>query len=52
MILDEVCSNIDRQTSDEIYDMLKSEKERRITIIISHDDLPEDFVNVDITKTN
>ena len=52
LILDEVCSNIDRQTSDEIYDMLKSEKERRITIIISHDDLPEDFVNVDITKTN
>ena len=50
LILDEVCSSIDSQTSKEIYEMLKSEKDKRITIIISHDELPEGFVNVDITN--
>jgi subfamily B ATP-binding cassette protein MsbA len=51
LILDEVCSNIDNQTSKEIYEMLKFEREKRITIIISHDELPEGFVNVDITNS-
>lgn len=50
LILDEVCSSIDSQTSEEIYSMLKDERDKRITIVISHDDLPNDFINVDINK--
>lgn len=45
LILDEVCSNIDKRTAEEIYALLNREKEERITIIITHDVLP-DFLNV------
>jgi len=50
LILDEVCSNIDAETSAEIYSMLEMERNQRITIIISHDDLPTGFTNVDINQ--
>ena len=48
LILDEVCSNIDWQTSQEIYSMLKKDADKRITIIIAHGELPEGLINVDI----
>ena len=45
LILDEVCSNIDKETSEEIYQIVGKEKNRRITLVISHDDMPEGFVD-------
>lgn len=48
LILDEVCSNIDWQTSQEIYSMLKKDADKRITIIIAHGELPEGLINVNI----
>lgn len=49
LILDEVCSSIDAETSMEIYSMLEKEAHKRITILIAHDELPDGFTNVDIT---
>lgn len=46
LILDEVCSNIDRETALTIYDCLKRTRAGRITILISHDPLPDGLVNV------
>lgn len=46
LILDEVCSNTDQDTSFEIYNILKKEKNNRITMIITHDTLPENFVDI------
>lgn len=48
LILDEVCSNIDMETSRKIYQLLEEERAHRITIIISHDILPEGFANISI----
>lgn len=48
LILDEVCSNIDIETSRKIYQLLEEERAHRITIIISHDILPEGFANISI----
>ncbi len=48
LVLDEVCSSIDAKTSNEIYAMLKEDSDKRITIVISHDELPDGFINVDI----
>ncbi len=48
LILDEVCSSIDAETSCEIYSMLKKESSQRITILIAHDELPDGFTNIDI----
>lgn len=48
LILDEVCSSIDMETSREIYQLLEKERAHRITIIISHDILPEGFANIRI----
>lgn len=48
LILDEVCSSIDAQAAKEIYSMLKEERDKRITIVIAHDELPNGFTNVDI----
>lgn len=48
LILDEVCSNIDAHASNDIYEILKKERAKRITIIITHDNLPEDFANIEI----
>lgn len=46
LILDEVCSNIDQEAADAIYGCLARERANRITILISHDKLPEGLVNV------
>ncbi len=45
LILDEVCSNIDQAAAETIYHRLNMERNTRITIIISHDDLPDGLVN-------
>lgn len=50
LILDEVCSNIDSETSDEIYKMLYRTRADRITIIITHDSLPKGLVNVKMNE--
>lgn len=44
LILDEVCSNIDAASAEEIYQRLAQEKENRITFIITHDTLPSGLV--------
>ena len=41
MILDEIASNIDKQSATEIYQRILQNKDDRITFIISHDYLPE-----------
>lgn len=48
LILDEVCSNIDSEMSNEIYLMLDNNRAKMITIIITHDRLPEGLINVEI----
>lgn len=50
LVLDEVCSNIDVETSNEIYSMLKESANKRITIIIAHDEFLDKFINVDINQ--
>lgn len=50
LILDEVCSNIDQEAADSIYACLKCQRAQRITIIISHDSLPDGFVNTYINQ--
>ena len=45
MVLDEVTSNIDKQSAVEIFDRLMLDKNNRITFIISHDELPTAYVN-------
>lgn len=46
LILDEVCSNIDREAAEEIYACLAAEQEKRITLLISHDGLSAGLANV------
>ena len=46
LILDEICSSIDQETANEIYDRIREGREGRITIIVSHDNLPEGLVNL------
>lgn len=48
MILDEITSNIDKQSAVDILDRLMKEKDRHIIFIISHDDLPEVYSNKSI----
>lgn len=48
LILDEVCSNIDREAAQAIYACLARERGERITIMISHDPLPAGLVNVEL----
>lgn len=50
LILDEVCSNIDKDAAHAIYECLQRERSKRITIIISHDSLPDGLVNVRINE--
>lgn len=45
LILDEVCSNIDAKVSNEIYSLIAAERCKRITILITHDKLPDGLVN-------
>ena len=51
LILDEVCSNIDKETANAIYECLQRERSKRITIIISHEQIPEGLVNVKINES-
>lgn len=48
LILDKICSNIDKESSDLIYKYLCDTRNERITFIISHDDLPENLINFSI----
>lgn len=45
LILDEICSNIDQESTRAIYECLDRERRKRITIIISHDNLPSGLAN-------
>lgn len=45
MILDEITSNIDKESANEIMNRLIEDKCNRITFIISHDDLPKNYSN-------
>lgn len=48
LILDEITSNIDKESSIEIMDRLVSTREDKIIFIISHDDLPKDYANKEL----
>lgn len=48
LILDEVCSNIDKESATEIYQRVASERNERITIIISHDELPANLEIIEL----
>lgn len=50
LILDEICSNIDAEAANEIYAYLAESRKKRITLIISHDDLPSGLANKWINK--
>ncbi|QSX04749.1 ABC transporter ATP-binding protein [Sedimentibacter sp. zth1] len=43
LILDEVTSNIDKKSSDEIFKQIMLAKNDKIIFIISHDDLPKSY---------
>lgn len=49
LILDEITSNIDDKSAREIYARVNEERNKRITFIISHDDLPGEISNKEIT---
>lgn len=46
LILDEICSNIDRTAANDIYAFLEADRKKRITLLISHDALPDGFANI------
>lgn len=48
LVLDEICSNIDKESTKEIYDYLNETRDERICFIISHDDLTSGLINVNI----
>lgn len=48
LILDEVTSNIDQPTAEEIYQRFLKDHENRIVFIISHDDAPDHLCNKSI----
>ncbi|NLO84137.1 MAG: ATP-binding cassette domain-containing protein [Clostridiales bacterium] len=48
LILDDICSNIDKASASDIYIHLDNGCQSRITIIITHDTLPESFVDVEL----
>ena len=48
LILDEITSNIDDKSAREIYARVNEERNKRITFIISHDDLPREISNKEI----
>ncbi len=45
LILDEVTSNIDRESSEDIMNQILKDSQDRIVFIISHDSLPEKYAN-------
>lgn len=48
LILDEITSNIDAESVKEILQSLLKNKDKRITFIITHDQLPQGFANNEI----
>lgn len=48
LILDEICSNIDKASASDIYKRLDIGRKARITFIITHDTLPEGFTDVEL----
>lgn len=48
LILDEITSNIDKDTSDAIYERITKDTANKIIFIISHDDLPCKYANKSI----
>jgi subfamily B ATP-binding cassette protein MsbA len=46
LVLDEVCSNIDHASAMDIYRRIDADRDSRITLIISHDELPEGLANI------
>lgn len=48
LILDEITSNIDAESAEEILQSLLKNKDKRITFIITHDQLPQGFANREI----
>ena len=46
LMLDEVCSNIDQASALAIYNRIDADRDSRITLIISHDELPEGLANI------
>lgn len=45
IILDEIHSNLDIESSELVYERIMMEKDQRITFIISHDDIPRKYAN-------
>lgn len=45
LILDEITSNIDKESALDIYDRIMQLKENKIILIVSHDDLPKSISN-------
>lgn len=48
LILDEITSNIDAESAEEILQSLLKNKDKRITFIITHDQLQQGFANREI----
>lgn len=51
LVLDEICSNIDQGSVNDIYQRIHKGREGRITFIISHDPLPEGLANICLNQT-
>lgn len=48
LVLDEITSNIDKDSAVDIMDQLVSNRENKIIFIISHDDLPKNYANKEL----
>jgi subfamily B ATP-binding cassette protein MsbA len=49
LILDEVCSNVDQESTEMIYRRIEQGRNDRITVIITHDELPAGFVTTELS---
>lgn len=50
LILDEICSNIDQDSANAIYRRLAMDREKRITLIITHDEFPQGLANIELNS--
>lgn len=48
LILDEITSNIDKESSKDIYNKILENSSERITFIVSHDDIPKAISNKEL----
>ncbi len=46
LILDEITSNIDKESANDIFDRIIADSNDKITFIITHDDLSEKYYNI------